>query len=170
MDGSELCLSCGLCCQAFIDKKITLTPNELGLAKILGLQYFAEREYFLFLLPCPLYHNDSCSVYFERRPIVCKDYQCSLLRRLIRDEISLPDSRQIIYEVKSIKKSIDNQLCFIDNSKSFRDLIYIFWEQLMWASAATRRENAALLMDIASLIYLIPKIFGGPLNKQQELR
>jgi len=100
-EGSELCTSCGLCCQGIMEKAAVLEPEEVELASDLGLKHFVSSDgNDKFHLPCPLIRGNVCSVYSSPHPSVCKEFQCILLDQLLSGEISLEASLKIITKIK----------------------------------------------------------------------
>jgi hypothetical protein len=154
--GSQLCLSCGLCCQGLMEKAAVLEPNEIELAKELKLEYFMTIDgIYKFHLPCPLVSENVCTVYGNRHPSVCTEFQCLLLDQLLNDEISLEASLKIIHKIKKYTNSIKEKISFIDRSKSFLDLIQDCWD-------SQQDLNEELFFDIAACRYLIFRYIMSP--------
>jgi len=100
-EGSELCTSCGLCCQGILEKAAVLEPEEVELARELDLEPFVTRDDInKFHLPCPLIEGNVCPVYMSPHPNVCREFQCILLDQLLSGEISLEASLKIITKIK----------------------------------------------------------------------
>jgi hypothetical protein len=76
--GSQLCMSCGLCCMGVIHDRAALDESEIPAARRLGLQVM-DGERPLFALPCPRLEGTQCGVY-SQRPSVCQRYKCQLLQ------------------------------------------------------------------------------------------
>jgi hypothetical protein len=84
-----------------MEKAAVLEPNEIELAKELKLEYFMTSDgIHKFRLLCPLVNEDVCTVYNNRHPSVCTEFQCLLLDQLLNDEISLEASLKIIHKIK----------------------------------------------------------------------
>ena len=124
LKGSQLCLSCGLCCQGVMEKAAVLEPNEIELAKELKLECFIAGDgIYKFHLLCPLVNENVCTVYNNRHPSVCSEFQCLLLDQLLNDEISLEASLIIIHKIKKYINLIKEKISFINKSKSFMDTV-----------------------------------------------
>jgi len=73
--GSQLCLSCGLCCQGVMEKAAVLEPNEIELAKELKLEYFMTSDgIHKFRLLCPLVNEDVCTVYNTATQVYVRNF------------------------------------------------------------------------------------------------
>jgi len=124
LKGSQLCLSCGLCCLGVMEKAAVLEPNEIELAKELKLECFIAGDgIYKFHLLCPLVNENVCTVYNNRHPSVCSEFQCLLLDQLLNDEISLEASLIIIHKIKKYINLIKEKISFINKSKSFMDTV-----------------------------------------------
>ena len=78
---SQLCQSCGFCCDGSLFHRARLLPEEVEPAKKKGLRVFQDVG---FEQPCPKLENRACTIYDER-PTVCRKFACKLLVRH-RDE------------------------------------------------------------------------------------
>ena len=99
---SQLCLTCGLCCQGvffFQDED----PRKHNLAP--------EPENPLLPLACRLFQQGTnrCLIYNERPP-VCKTFQCGLLNQLQREEITLEQAQAAIEKIKTLLTILLKQL------------------------------------------------------------
>ncbi len=147
LQGTELCLSCGLCCKGVIFNRAALKPDEIWLANDNGLDYFPAGEgMFAFRLPCRLYQNNKCSTYLNR-PDACKRYRCDLLKRLTSGDIDLEESKLIVSQVKSLMDSINKQMINVEPSGDFRQRIVEFLD-LQSRNSMIYKDSNALLKDI----------------------
>jgi uncharacterized protein len=154
--GIELCLSCGLCCQGVIFNRAGLKPDEIGLAKDNGLDYFPSgEEEFAFRLPCRLYQDDKCSIYLIR-PEACRRYRCDLLKRLTNKAISLEESKIIVSQIKSLMDSINKQMDNIEPSADFNQRIIKFLD-LQSRNSLTSKDSSAFLRDIGHFFVFLQK-------------
>lgn len=106
IQGSDLCLACGLCCTALFHRQALLQPDELNLAETLGLIVRSVEENLSFQLPCPCFRHGRCTVY-PNRPKVCRSYQCKLLRALKNREIELDAALKQVERVKALLAEIE---------------------------------------------------------------
>jgi Fe-S-cluster containining protein len=75
---SDLCLSCGLCCQGALHDQVPLDEDELARAARLRLPLVESPLRLAFHLPCPRLVDRRCTVYDER-PRTCASYACGVL-------------------------------------------------------------------------------------------
>lgn len=154
LKGAELCLSCGLCCKGVIFNRAALKPDEIGLAKDCGLDYFPAGEgKFAFRLPCHLYQNSKCSIYLNR-PDACKRYRCDLLKRLISGDIDFEESKLIVFQVKSLMDSINKQMINVEPSGDFRQRVVKFLD-LQSRNSMIYKDSNALLKNIESFYVIL---------------
>ena len=154
--GSQLCLSCGLCCQGLLHDHADLETDETELANQLGLPFHpGSSDSRAFSLPCPLYKDDKCSVY-PNRPKVCGNYQCDLLKKLLQGMISFEKATALVKSAKDLMRAIRKQLGPGDPSQSI-------WQQIAGFlgrhgnntnSEEFRRANAKLLLDEKQLAFI----------------
>ena len=78
---SQLCRSCGLCCDGSLFARAKLAPDELEPAKRNGLRVIQDKG---FEQPCSQLESNGCKIY-ESRPGVCRSFRCKLFARH-RDE------------------------------------------------------------------------------------
>ena len=84
---SDLCVSCGLCCEGAVYERVPIEPEEFGSAVSLGLPITMDLHGVCFSLPCPRLEDKCCTVY-ESRPARCRDFYCKTAKELICGEIS----------------------------------------------------------------------------------
>lgn len=90
---SQLCTSCGSCCDGTLFHRARLKPEELEQAKRNGLRVIQDKG---FELPCPRLENKCCQVY-DTRPHVCKSFRCKLFARH-RDEGGPIEARLLVVQ------------------------------------------------------------------------
>jgi Fe-S-cluster containining protein len=83
---SDLCVSCGLCCQGALHDLVPLDEDELERAARLRLPLVESPLRLAFRLPCPRLEDRRCTVY-EERPRTCASYACGVLRAYGEGEI-----------------------------------------------------------------------------------
>lgn len=74
---SQICQSCGFCCDGSLFQRVLLKPEEIEPAKRNGLRVIQDKG---FEQPCSQLENKSCKIY-ELRPGVCQQFRCKLLAR-----------------------------------------------------------------------------------------
>ncbi len=102
MKGSEVCRSCGLCCDGTLQTVIRLRLNEAESASRDELKNLVHA-------PCLFYSGHDCSIYTKRPPI-CRSYQCRVLKAYLAGTLSFQESATVIAEAKRLVERIRRQL------------------------------------------------------------
>jgi hypothetical protein len=84
----------------------------------------------------------------------CKRYRCNLLKRLINGEINLEESKLIVFQVKNLMDSINEQMINVEPSGDFRQRIVKFLD-LQCRNPMICRDPSALLKDIESFYIIL---------------
>lgn len=117
-DGSPLCLECGLCCHGVLHHYAALEEEEVETAIALGLGVEREKDYLGFALPCPKIDVTRCTIY-ELRPSTCSGYQCGLLRKYRRGDISLDEAVPLVSKARQL---FDSVMATMPPTTSFREV------------------------------------------------
>ena len=107
--GSQLCVSCGLCCDGALHDAAALLPEEISLALSLGMKVTQSVEDVRFSLPCHLLKDRCCTVY-ANRPSPCRNYKCRLLQTLEADESSLQQCLDKVSSARSLLSDLQDVL------------------------------------------------------------
>ena len=94
-DATALCLACGFCCDGTLHTHTVLLAEEVDAATDVGLIVDVVHDKPAFQQPCAMFLDGSCSIY-ERRPRVCRRYECALLKRTIGGEITLEQALRVV--------------------------------------------------------------------------
>ncbi len=100
----QLCLACGLCCIGVVHSHAALSPDELDLARELGLRVDTFEDGVGFHLPCPQ-HQGKCATY-QRRPRACVDYQCELLVKYLDGQVTFEESLALVTQANTMVESL----------------------------------------------------------------
>jgi len=92
---SQLCMSCGLCCQGLLHPNTALEPKEVPAARKLGFQII-DHDGPAFPQPCVKFER--CCTIYERRPQACVGYKCALLRKLEAGDIQFDVAMNTVAE------------------------------------------------------------------------
>ena len=112
VDGSELCLQCGLCCDGTLFAFARLYESEREFTESLGLEV-AERPGGAGLgavLPCPRFVDGCCSLYTVPRPAICGDYQCALLTGYVAGTRRLDEVLPVVQLVRSLTRELEVEM------------------------------------------------------------
>lgn len=163
LDGSRLCMACGLCCQGLLHDWAKLEPGEIEAAERLGLKSFVHQDGPAFRLPCPCHRDDRCTIY-EERPGSCRGYQCKLLRRYLAGEASAEDSLSRIEQVKRLLANIRRRIDAREDGLSIWNQHHVFKE----ASPAALDED--LELDLAALLVQCQRHFANQVEPKRVWR
>ena len=94
-DATALCLACGFCCDGTLHTHTVLLTAEVDAATDVGLVVDVVHNKPAFRQPCTMFRDGSCSIY-ERRPHVCRRYECALLKRTMGGEITLEQAMRVV--------------------------------------------------------------------------
>jgi Fe-S-cluster containining protein len=94
-DATTLCLACGFCCDGTLHTHTVLLLEEVDTTTDVGLIVDVVHDKPAFQQPCTMFRDGSCSIY-ERRPHVCRRYECALLKRTLGGEITLEQALRVV--------------------------------------------------------------------------
>ena len=141
---STLCKSCGLCCTGHLFAWVRLKATELDASRALGLNVIrSDPRQRGFTQPCPVWKGQ-CTVYTSPHyPRVCRNYQCKLLRDMLADSISLPESLPIVQQALTMIRDVESFLPDSPNI-SFRERLISQMKQGNADSEFQLKANAVL--------------------------
>jgi hypothetical protein len=166
-NGSQFCLTCGLCCNGVLHAYTSIHPNEVDLARSLRLTVVPRKGALGFKQPSRLYQNQRCSRYL-RRPSSCKDYQCALFQKLLAGELKTETAVQIILRSKELFTALLDQLPPSYSFDQLRnaldhegdsDLGVLGLDEL-------RQANAQLVLALSKLMRYLQRHFGKPKQRK----
>ncbi|PKN91340.1 MAG: hypothetical protein CVU44_19695 [Chloroflexi bacterium HGW-Chloroflexi-6] len=162
-----LCKACGLCCSGHLFIWVKLRPAELDPAQALGMQvYRSDPSQRGFNQPCPLWLGQ-CTIYTSKNyPHACRAYKCKLLKEVIAEKTTLPDSLTAIEQTKNMIRELEPLLPALPNP-NFRERLVARIERPqdfaeMQASAAEFGQKAAALLDVYEKIFGVNDLLEKP--------
>jgi hypothetical protein len=118
-DSSNICLSCGLCCDGTLIGFVQLDQKEVpALREIMEIE--EENNENIFLQPCDKYCN-GCTIYSER-PVNCIKFKCGLLKNLEQKKLTFDSAINTIELAKEKRGAIEEQITSLNlnlRSQSF---------------------------------------------------
>ena len=155
-----LCKSCGLCCSGHLFAWVRLNASELSPAESLGLKVIRnDPRQRGFTQPCPLW-DGMCTIYASADyPRTCKTYKCIVLRRLLDDDISLPDALTVIQETLDLIREIE-PLLPSSTAISFRERLITHKEFLESKGEEQEEVDAEFLRKTEILLTYYEDRFG----------
>ena len=110
-DSSDICLSCGLCCDGTLIGFVQLESEEIpAIREIMDIENVNGKGFFLH--PCNKY-CDGCTIY-SQRPKQCASFKCGLLKSVEQKELDFDLAIKTISEVKQQKISLEKKLVLLD--------------------------------------------------------
>jgi Fe-S-cluster containining protein len=162
-DSTNICLSCGLCCEGVVIGFVQLGREELpALRDIIDVENSNGEGFFL--QPCKMY-CDGCTIY-ARRPKQCASFECGILKSIEKEELGFDSALEIINVVKQEKAVIEKKLTFLQielQSKSFyfqMGEIKKLFQNNKFETPLTQ-DHLDLLSDIKQLDNLLANKFEG---------
>lgn len=161
-DSSNICLSCGLCCDGSLIGFVQLEHEELPVIREL-MDIEEESDNGFFLQPCNNY-CDGCNIY-SHRPKQCAAFKCGLLKSFEQKELDYDSAIETINVVKQQKISIEKKLAILQielQSQSFyfkmAELKKLLQEKK--SESSLTQNHLELISDIEKLDSLLSKKFG----------
>jgi Fe-S-cluster containining protein len=154
---SILCTNCGLCCNGSFFADIELSgPREAARLEFAGLEIEDDA---LLLQPCRALDGKRCSMY-AHRPKCCRTFECRLLQRTRRGEISTAAAQQQIDIALQQTQQIKKLLARFPPSEDHLSLK----ERCIEAISSTENSAVAAKLEtaIASFDSFINKTFLNP--------
>ncbi|MXO90362.1 YkgJ family cysteine cluster protein [Pontixanthobacter aquaemixtae] len=154
---SDICLSCGMCCEGTLYSHIPLKPEEIAKAEGRGwkIDEIGNGETG-FLSPCHALSGACCTIYGDR-PSVCGAYSCRVLRRVKNGRIAVEEGQSIIAKATSLRDQLRQYVpagtTLFDFRRKAADWVDN-WQQL---SKAERKELAPAMLLITELTNLLDK-------------
>ncbi len=155
-----LCKSCGLCCSGHLFAWVRLNAPELDSAQSLGLNVIRDDPRQRgFTQPCPLW-DGMCTVYTSPSyPRTCRTYKCIVLRRLLDEDIALPEALSTIQETLDLIREIE-PLLPASTAISFRERLIAHKEFIESKAEEQEEVDAEFLRKTEALLIRYEDQFG----------
>ncbi|HWM93383.1 MAG TPA: YkgJ family cysteine cluster protein [Thermoanaerobaculia bacterium] len=144
VDGSRLCLACGLCCQGLLHDWARLRDGEVEAAERLGLSTEVQKGETAFSLPCPN-HQDGCCTIYQERLSPCREYRCKLLRGYLDGRVTWEEGLRRVEQAKRLIAAIRVRLGAPKAAASV-------WQQLRDAETGPAASDPDLCLEVAALL------------------
>ncbi len=165
-DSSNICLSCGFCCDGTLIGFVQLGREELPALRGLMDIEEANGEGF-FLQPCNNY-CDGCNIY-SNRPKQCRNFNCELLNSLEQKEFDFDLAVETINVVKQKKIAIEKKLAMLQFDLQSQSFYFKMVElkkvlQKNKVESTLTENHLELISDINKLDGLLLEKFGVSLK------
>jgi hypothetical protein len=124
-----ICLKCGFCCDGTLFLRATVKPGDVRpFPEKMDCTVFYDDGYNYFRLPCD-YFSSRCTIYDNRRPLVCGDFRCQLLKDYADGRISMEEADSISSDATVMRDNLLRQYKKIsgrDKETCFQGLLVEF--------------------------------------------
>ncbi|MFO7880819.1 MAG: YkgJ family cysteine cluster protein [Bacteroidales bacterium] len=160
---SNICLSCGFCCEGVLIGFVQLDKEELPVMRALkDIEEFENSG--LFFQPCANLDADGCNIY-SQRPRQCDLFKCEILKAIENKSLDFDSALEVIYLVKQKKLAIEKQLTSLPFKLQSRSFYFKMVEmqnfmQKANSKSSLQQSHGQLLSEIDELNTLVSKTFG----------
>jgi hypothetical protein len=155
---SDLCLSCGMCCNGTLFNYAPLNDGEHETVVRLEISSRSEvaKDKTSFSLPCSRLDGARCTCYGEGRPAICGDYACKLLVSLVDGTTPFAEAQKLVIRTREISDRVRKQLeseVENDGRQSIFQLTRALSKRMNAAPdpRTFRRERGELFLGLATL-------------------
>jgi uncharacterized protein len=143
---SNLCVSCGLCCNGTLFSRVKISLEESIRLKGLGIDVLEKKHAMFMSIPCGKLKGSCCTVY-ENRPNGCQVFFCSLADKLKRKEVTFESARQSIEELQLEIEELKRLNGKLESVRQIRESL----------GDSTRAMSQALIVQLKKVDALIQK-------------
>lgn len=130
----QICVKCGLCCDATLFQHAHLNPGERGhLPEKIEQNSISDDGKDYFLLPC-LYFSGKCTIYDQPRADVCFSFRCRLLNDFADGNISRDEAMRVVNEAIAMRNTLLEDYRRISGEKTdlnFRKVLAVLGKRCM---------------------------------------
>lgn len=99
------CTACGMCCDGTLYSRAKVADGEEGRITEKGLQLTSFNDKTYFQLPCAYLSCARCTIY-EARFVVCRTFECALLRRFNAGEVEMDEALKLVATAKDLRAAV----------------------------------------------------------------
>lgn len=167
---SDICLSCGLCCNGVLYARVNLTPKEEALAEELALPIIEDDAGVRSVpQPCQCFVDERCSIY-EQRFGTCRTYRCALLRNVESGHVPAAEALGVIEQARGLLRALYRLL----GQQEPRRTDISIWERVstylnehdVLGSPERTAANAKLLLTMRALSLLCHRHFEARIHEK----
>lgn len=165
-DSSNLCLSCGLCCDGTLIGFVQLDSDEIPAVKeVMDIEEANGQGFFLH--PCNKY-CDGCTIY-SKRPKQCALFKCGLLKSVEQKELDFDSAIETISVVKQKKDAIEQKLAALPFELKSGSFYFQMVElkkllQKIKSESSLTQSHLALISDLEQMDSLLLEKFDVSLD------
>ena len=110
LSSSDLCRSCGLCCDGTLFDRVRLEPQDTPEPlRVAGIIVTSDDTRSWFRLACPAHQHGCCQVYASR-PSNCSSYECKLLRRFAKGAVTWAEAAAQIGRLRRLREQLGREV------------------------------------------------------------
>jgi hypothetical protein len=161
---SEICTSCGMCCDGtlFGKAKIKDSAEEIN-AKKSGLETIkGEQDKLYFKLPCA-HFNGCCTIYDKDRPHVCGGYFCLPLKKVQKGTLSIGAAKEKIEQTLALRAELLAAAAEISIFKDYT--ISTLLEEIQPKPTNLIKEHRTLWLKMIGFLAACTQISGSEKGK-----
>ena len=165
-DATDLCVSCGLCCNGVLYSNIKVQPDEVERLEAAGHPVEQVGERLQFHPPCHHHQEGRCTIYATRF-MKCRTFRCALLKRFDTGQLPLTDALAAVDQAKKMVARIAAlapDLTLLSNRVAFRQVEPPKPASLDAARAKIWVESMALDMFLDRTFRNRPVVTFGPID------
>lgn len=165
-DSSNICLSCGLCCDGTLIGFVQLDSDEIPAVKeVMDIEEANGQGFFLH--PCKKY-CDGCTIYAQR-PKQCGKFKCGLLNSVEQKELDFDSAIETISVVKQKKDAIVQKLATLPFELKSGSFYFQMVElkkllQKIKSESSLTQNHLALISDLEQMDSLLLEKFDVSLD------
>ncbi|SHG70609.1 Putative zinc-or iron-chelating domain-containing protein [Salegentibacter echinorum] len=160
-DSSNICLSCGLCCDGTLIGFVQLENDELPRMKEV-MDIIDDNGNGFFLNPCNKYCA-GCTIYSER-PKQCASFECKLLKNFEQKELNFDSAVEIVNAIKEKKSAIEKKVANLQLELKSPSFYFKMVELKKWLrknkESSLTQDHLALILDLEQLDSLVARNMG----------
>ena len=132
IEEQSICIKCGICCDGTLFNKAILHKGEKeNVPKKFEKLVESNSKGDYFKLPC-IYFDKKCTIYTEKKPCVCSEFRCKLLKDFSKEKISFLDAQNTVEKAIELRNEVIQLYKEYSNNSnekiSFKELFSEIWE------------------------------------------
>jgi hypothetical protein len=167
LNGSTLCLACGLCCDGSLFDEVGLKLNETENARALKMTVKQASDKPTFYQPCHLFQRGCCSIYDKpEKPHVCGAFRCKLLKRYLSGKVDLETALNVVHTARGLLAKLQEQMPVGNDRPVTLLAIQVMVAYLSAFAEQDRRDRPVFVETVAKYLRFIRKNFVAQGKKQ----
>jgi Fe-S-cluster containining protein len=165
---TDLCTSCGLCCNGVLFDWVPVEADERARLEALGLPVVRHEGGHRFAQCCPMFDGTFCTIYAQC-PSACRRFRCELLKKVEGGMVELGEARKIVVRAKRMLNDVRPLLPEDDRKENVgKQWAVLFGDwQARAPSARSDPARARLLLQLTALNRFLDRHFRS--EKQRRV-